>query len=68
MASLPKWIDAEMPFRGPCGFCGSPDARHRVTDAIWGAIKAGDPVKGVAYDYVVSEAFAERLGRRKTCP
>ncbi len=27
-------IDKEIPFHGPCGFCGHQDARHRLFDNI----------------------------------
>ena len=58
---LPKWIDAEMPFRGPCEVCGGPDARHRVTDAIWEYVNAGEWIEDAAAEYGVSEQFVARL-------
>jgi hypothetical protein len=35
-------LDLLGPFRGPCGFCGYPDARHRQADAIAAEV-AADP-------------------------
>ncbi len=68
MLTLPKWIDAEMPFRGPCALCGAPDARHRVTDAIWEAWNAGDSLADVARDFSVSERFVFRGGCQRRPP
>ncbi len=36
---------------GPCAFCGHPDARHRVADAVVERVKAGEPIDEVAHDY-----------------
>lgn len=65
---LPKWIDRELPFRGPCRLCGGPDARHRITDAIWEAWQAGDSLGSLAEDYGVSESFVFRVGRQRRAP
>ena len=40
---------------GPCAFCGHPDARHRLWDAIHSRYLAGDPVADIALEYEVSE-------------
>ena len=61
--SYPKWVDAEMPTFGPCAFCGGPDSRHRVIDAIVERVKAGEAVESVAADYLKSVEFIERLAR-----
>lgn len=34
-----------------CGFCGYPDWRHRVTDAIQEQVDAGYPLYEVLEDY-----------------
>src|SRR5882672_3058950 len=47
-------LDRLGPFRGPCAFCGSGDARHRVADAITGFLAAGDDPEAVAAEYGVS--------------
>ena len=40
------------PFAGPCLICGNcPDRRHRVADAIAGALSAGEDPALVAEDY-----------------
>jgi len=39
------------PFRGPCGLCGGPDARHRMYDAINERVRAGEGEEDVAEDY-----------------
>ncbi len=44
-------LDEWFPFRGPCGFCGGPDARHRLFDAIAERHAAGDGVEALAEDY-----------------
>ena len=41
MAPMPLDIPS-MPYRGPCGCCGGPDARHRVCDVARGMWRAGD--------------------------
>ena len=48
-------LDGLFPFRGPCGLCGGPDARHRVWDAMLERVAAGDDSADVAADYGVSE-------------
>lgn len=48
---LPEPVETAMPWRGPCGLCGGPDARHRILDAIADAVRAGEPAAGVADTY-----------------
>lgn len=45
-------ITKAMPYRGRCGICGGPDARHREWDS-WraGYSRAGEPVKRIARWY-----------------
>ncbi len=47
----PKALDAIMPFRGPCGFCGGPDARHRIVEAAQENLRAGESPASVAENY-----------------
>ena len=42
------------PFRGPCGLCGGPDARHRMFDVIHERVAAGEGEEDVAEDYGLS--------------
>lgn len=51
--SLDEWF----PDPGPCGICGVPglSQRHRVIDAIAGALEAGDTPDELAADYNLSE-------------
>lgn len=45
-------LDAHFPMRNPCGLCGSGlPQRHRVVDAIAGALEAGDGPEDLAVDY-----------------
>lgn len=45
-------IPPPMPMPGPCGICGwHPDQRHRVRDAQWERIIAGEDVTDVARDW-----------------
>jgi exoribonuclease R len=36
---------------GPCLFCGHPDQRHRIVDAIKERTDAGEPMDEVLHDY-----------------
>ena len=36
---------------GPCLFCGHPDQRHRIVDAIQERTNAGEPMHEVLHDY-----------------
>ena len=38
-------------YRGECGLCGWPDARHRTADAMVGRLGAGETAWDVASDY-----------------
>ena len=66
--SLPKWVDAYMPPRGRCLVCGAPDARHRVTDAAWEALRAGDSMPVVAEEYGLPLEMVRRLFMLKRPP
>lgn len=46
-------FDLWWPARGPCGFCGHPDARHRIFDMIHGRHLGGDSIATLAKDYDV---------------
>ena len=61
--TLQQAIDAAMPYSGPCAFCDSDDARHRVLDIVAGMVRAGDGPAGVAEDYGLPVELVERLGR-----
>lgn len=39
------------PPAGPCGFCGAPDKRHRLWDAICSQFSAGESIDDLAVDY-----------------
>jgi len=63
-AQQPDPIDQWFPRRGQCQICGTPgaDQRHRVIEAIAGAVSAGDGEQDVAADYgVPAEAVRECL-------
>jgi len=49
------------PYRGKCGICGGPDARHRVADAIAEQVRAGDSPESVADDFGVEVASVRFL-------
>lgn len=51
MIALPHDIATHLPPRGPCGFCGCDDARHRILDAITGRVDFGEDPGVVAVDY-----------------
>ena len=44
-------LDALYPFAGPCGFCGGPDKRHRLADALVEAHRAGDSIDLLVHAY-----------------
>ena len=52
--NLPPEIDAAIPYSGPCGLCGGPEARHRVLDTIAERVRAGEYLAAVAWDYNLS--------------
>ena len=39
------------PFIGECAFCGGPDKRHRMYDAIVGCLRGGDSAEFLARGY-----------------
>lgn len=54
------------PFRGPCGMCGGPDARHRLWDCIQDRYGAAESIEELAKDYDLStEAIETVLLRRR---
>lgn len=53
MPILPEPVERAIPWSGPCGLCGGPDARHRVLDTIHERITAGEPAPDVADDHQV---------------
>ena len=55
MSAQPEPVDRWFKRLGPCGVCGTPgaDQRHRVIEAIAGAVNAGDGEEDVAADYNV---------------
>ena len=57
----PEWVAEVMPLHGSCGFCGGPDARHRVIDAMIERVNAGEDENSVALDYEVPTSFVLRL-------
>lgn len=65
---LPKWIDAYMPPMGRCSLCGSQDARHRITDAAWQSLQAGESVSTVAKEYALPVEMVQRLQALKRPP
>ncbi len=53
----PTSLDEAMyPYAGPCWFCGRPDKRHRMFDAIREAHRAGDSVELLADGYQLTPA------------
>lgn len=51
-AGTPLTLDTALyPYAGPCAFCGRPDKRHRMWDAIRESHRAGDPVDMLAEWY-----------------
>ena len=62
-ATRRRIAEAARPLTGPCGFCGSPDSRHRVWDAMRGMHAAGDPIAWVAEEYGTTRAVALAVAR-----
>lgn len=59
--TIPGWVSDFMPWRGECGLCGGPDARHRVIDAMAECVRAGDDPDDVAADFGYPVAFVNRI-------
>jgi hypothetical protein len=54
------------PFAGPCAFCGAPDRRHRLLEAVAENVRAGDAADFVADEYCVTQEAVQAavsLGR-----
>ena len=49
-------LNRYFPHAGPCAFCGHPDKRHRLWDAIMGQRAAGDSVDLIAWWYELPRA------------
>lgn len=52
--STTKRLDRYFPYRGPCAYCDSDDARHRLWDAIVERRKAGESIPDLQRDYGLS--------------
>ena len=71
----PAAMDARWPYRGECGICGGPDARHRLWDAVDTSGRM-DGVKRAASDYgmsvadvrLVMDEFAEARRQHRPLP
>jgi hypothetical protein len=61
-------INFHFPYRGPCGICGGPDARHRLFDCMRGRVRAGDTPESVAEDYGCTLAALRAVLEPKRCP
>ena len=52
------------PFRGPCAFCGGPDARHRLFDSL--RYDPGTPLEtALEYDVPVLLVHVVRAPKRR---
>lgn len=58
---LPEPIETAMPWRGSCGLCGGPDARHRVLDALQDYVHGGTSVADLAELYDLPEPVVEYI-------
>jgi hypothetical protein len=56
-------LDILVPPRGPCGFCGGPDARHRLFDAIREQANAGDSRQMIIDNYELSPETVDLILR-----
>jgi hypothetical protein len=67
---MPDWaiIDVAFPYCGPCAFCGGPDKRHRLFDAMRGAYRAGDSVEAIADNYNVPVDAVRAVITPERCP
>lgn len=52
LSRLRAALDLLGPFRGDCGLCSWPDARHRQADAILGSLQAGEDPEVTAVEYL----------------
>lgn len=57
----PPAVSAAWPRRGPCGFCGFRDARHRIFDTVLDRHRGGDSARLLADAYDVSEVAVRQL-------
>jgi hypothetical protein len=72
MTGYPE-LDVLRPYNGPCWFCGGPDQRHRLADALVEAVGGGDSPAFLVeiYDYpeitvpVIERLVAVREANRK---
>ena len=51
------------PFAGECAFCGGPDKRHRMYDAIVDMVRGGDDPERIADDYGMSVESVLEIAR-----
>jgi hypothetical protein len=64
---LAESYDADGPYRGQCGLCGGPDARHRVVEAWTDLWLAGESFEDIAREWerpdvlAVADAIAATL-------
>ena len=50
-AEQQRLLDETWPPRGPCAFCGGPDARHRTWEVLESRHAAGETVAELVADY-----------------
>lgn len=58
---ISAWVDEFMPYRGPCGLCGGPDARHRIIDAICEHLRLSEPISDIADEFDQCDVFIAAL-------
>ena len=56
------------PYGGPCTFCGRPDARHRVWDAIIGDHRTGASLEAMAWNYNLKPEVIKWIIAQKRFP
>ena len=65
----PLTIDTALyPYAGPCAFCGRPDKRHRLFDAIRENHRAGDGIEFLSEAYDLPVASIEWVVAQKRFP
>jgi hypothetical protein len=64
----PNLDTALHPYAGPCAFCGRPDARHRVWDAIKSNAKEGGTSESIAWAHNLSVEQVEWIIAQKKFP